>query len=63
MKNETPENVRLLFTGLGIDTAKAGSEIDLVIDRFDNWTNKARVDAFRCFTGACCVVPPLAEAR
>ncbi|WP_409491917.1 hypothetical protein [Amycolatopsis sp. cmx-11-12] len=63
MKNETPENVRLLFTGLGIDSTKAGSEIDLVIDRFDNWTNKARVDAFRCFTGACCVVPPLAEAR
>ncbi|WP_414941303.1 hypothetical protein [Amycolatopsis sp. cmx-11-51] len=63
MKHETPENVRLLFTGLGIDTAKAGSEIDLVIDRFDNWTNKARVDAFRCFTGACCVVPPLAEVK
>ncbi len=63
MKNETAENLRLLFTGLGIDTAKAGNEVELVIDRFDNWTNKARVDAFRCFTGACCVVPPLAEAK
>ncbi|GAB3745748.1 hypothetical protein GCM10027598_82850 [Amycolatopsis oliviviridis] len=63
MKNETAENLRLLFSGLGIDTARAGSEVDLVIDRFDNWTNKARVDAFRCFTGACCVVPPLAEAK
>ncbi|WP_181772451.1 hypothetical protein [Amycolatopsis pittospori] len=63
MKNETTDNVSLLFTGLGIDTAKVGSEIELVIDRFDNWTNKARVDAFRCFTGACCVVPPLAEAK
>ncbi|MEV7552047.1 hypothetical protein AB0N89_20730 [Amycolatopsis sp. NPDC089917] len=63
MKNETTENLRLLFSGLGIDTARAGGEVDLVIDRFDNWTNKARVDAFRCFTGACCVVPPLAEAK
>ncbi|MEU3627212.1 hypothetical protein BS329_16100 [Amycolatopsis coloradensis] len=63
MKNETSENLRLLFSGLGIDTALPSGEVDLVIDRFDNWTNKARVDAFRCFTGACCVVPPLAEAR
>ncbi|AUI59304.1 hypothetical protein [Amycolatopsis sp. BJA-103] len=63
MKNETSENLRLLLTGFGIDTAKAGSGVDLVIDRFDNWTNKARVDTFGCFTGACCVIPPLAETR
>ncbi|ANN18034.1 hypothetical protein SD37_21865 [Amycolatopsis orientalis] len=63
MTNKAADTITLLFTGLGIDTAKAGSEIELVIDRFDNWTDKARVDAFRCFTGACCVVPPLAEAR
>ncbi|WP_410661378.1 hypothetical protein [Amycolatopsis sp. lyj-112] len=63
MKTEITDTVRLLFTGRGIDTAKAGSEIDLVIDRFDNWTNRARGDAFGCFTGACCVGPPLAEAR
>ncbi|WP_037319830.1 hypothetical protein [Amycolatopsis orientalis] len=63
MTNETTDTITLLFTGLGIDTTKAGSEIELVIDRFDNWTDKARVDVFGCFTGACCTAPPLAEAK
>ncbi|MFI9455436.1 hypothetical protein [Amycolatopsis sp. NPDC052450] len=62
MKNAVTDNVRSLFAVRGIDTGFAGNQVDLVIDRFDNWTNQPRGDVFNCFTGACCTAPPLAEA-
>ncbi|MFC9254530.1 hypothetical protein ACFWMR_13535 [Amycolatopsis thailandensis] len=62
MKNAVTDNVRSLFAVQGIDTGTAGDQVELVIDRFDHWTNKSRGEAFNCFTGACCTAPPLAEA-
>ncbi|WP_409495147.1 hypothetical protein [Amycolatopsis sp. cmx-11-12] len=62
MKNAVTDTVRSLFAVRGIDTDSAGSRVDLVIDRFDNWTNRPGGQVFDCFTGACCTAPPLAEA-
>ncbi|MFI7122370.1 hypothetical protein [Amycolatopsis sp. NPDC049868] len=62
MMNTATDNVRSLFAVRGIDTGFAGNDIELVIDRFDHWTNQHRSEAFSCFTGACCTAPPLAEA-
>lgn len=61
MQNAVTDNVRSLFAGRGIDIAKAGNA-DLVIDRFDNWTNRQGGQVFDCFTSGCTVAPPLAEA-
>ncbi len=61
MKNAVSDNVRSLFAGRGIDLTKADNP-DLVIDRFDNWTNAPKADVWGCVTGACTISPPLAEA-
>lgn len=60
MQNTVTDNVRSLFAVRGIDIAEAGA--DLVIDRFDNWTNRPGGQVFDCFTGGCTISPPLAEA-
>ncbi|WP_410665829.1 hypothetical protein [Amycolatopsis sp. lyj-84] len=62
MQNAVLDNVRSLFAVRGIDTGVAGDQVDLVIDRFDNWTNRPGGQVFDCFTGACCTAPPMAEA-
>ncbi|MFE6610915.1 hypothetical protein [Amycolatopsis sp. NPDC057786] len=61
MKNAVTDNVRSLFAVRGIDTASAGRQVELVIDRFDNWSNRQGGQVFNCFT-TCSVPPPLAEA-
>lgn len=62
MKNAVTDNVRSLFAVRGIDTASAGHEVELVIDRFDNWANQPSGKVFNCFTTVCTTAPPLAEA-
>ncbi|KFU79181.1 hypothetical protein SAMN04489729_2977 [Amycolatopsis lurida] len=62
MQNAVTDNVRSLFAVRGIDTASAGHQVELVIDRFDNWSNRQGGQAFGCFTTVCTTAPPLAEA-
>ncbi|MEV6908166.1 hypothetical protein [Amycolatopsis sp. NPDC051071] len=60
MQTTVVDNVRSLFAASGIAAPEAG-QADFTIDRFDNWCNQAADVVFGCFTGACCVAPPLAE--
>ncbi|MEU3623868.1 hypothetical protein BS329_08615 [Amycolatopsis coloradensis] len=61
MQTMVADNVRSLLAETGITTATA-ERADFAIDHFDHWSNQAAGTAFNCFTGACCVAPPLAEA-
>ncbi|WP_340687582.1 hypothetical protein LCL61_16235 [Amycolatopsis coloradensis] len=61
MQNAATDNVRSLFAVRGIDTTSAGHQVELVIDRFDNWSNRQGGQVFGCFT-TCEVPPPLVEA-
>ncbi|MBB5850562.1 hypothetical protein ACFQ05_32785 [Amycolatopsis umgeniensis] len=61
MRNTAVDTVRSLFAESGVDTAVVRQDA-FVIDRFDNWSNQPADVVFGCFTGACCVAPPLAEA-
>ncbi len=61
MRKTDADNVRSLFADSGIDHTETG-QIEVIIDRFDNWSNQAAGKAFGCFTGPCCLAPSLAEA-
>jgi len=57
MKNAVSDDIRSFFADSVIDVAAAGqAEVELVIDRFDNWKNASSGGAFGCFTGACCLM-------
>ncbi|WP_414938334.1 hypothetical protein [Amycolatopsis sp. cmx-11-51] len=61
MQTMVAENVRSLLAETGIIAATA-EQADFAIDHFDHWSNQSAGTAFGCFTGACCVIPPVAEA-
>ncbi|MBB5851010.1 hypothetical protein ACFQ05_36940 [Amycolatopsis umgeniensis] len=57
MKTTISDEVRSFFADAAIDVTAAGqAEVDVVIDRFDNWKNTSSGGAFGCFTGACCLM-------
>ncbi|GAB3711329.1 hypothetical protein GCM10027598_17360 [Amycolatopsis oliviviridis] len=57
MKTVVSDDIRRFFADSGVDVTAAGqTEVDVVIDHFDNWKNTSSGGAFGCFTGACCLM-------
>lgn len=57
MKTAVSDNVITLFADSGIDATTVGqADVDVVIERFDNWKNQSSGATFGCFTGACCLM-------
>ncbi|SFI57889.1 hypothetical protein SAMN04489731_111232 [Amycolatopsis regifaucium] len=57
MQNTVSDDIRRFFADSGVDVAALGqTEVDVVIDHFDNSKNASSGGAFGCFTGACCLM-------
>ena len=55
MSMQISENVVSLFADLGVEVGNANSPVDLVIDRFDQWSNDCR--GSMGLSGICGIAP------
>ncbi|WP_414938468.1 hypothetical protein [Amycolatopsis sp. cmx-11-51] len=57
MQTAVSDDIRRFFADSAFDVTTVGqTEVDIVIDHFDNWKNVSSGGAFGCFTGACCLM-------